>query len=38
MVWELHMKGALLMGFLGVAFLPYRACFYTTFLENCGRD
>ena len=25
------------MGFQGVAFLPSRACFFTTFMKNCGR-
>ena len=27
----------LLMGFQDLAFLPSRACFFTTFLTNCGR-
>ena len=28
--------GKLLMGFLGSPFLPFRASFSTTFLENCN--
>ena len=30
------MGGELLIGFQDVVFLPSRACFYTTFLTNCG--
>ena len=28
----------LIVCFQDVAFLPYRASFYPTFLENCGRS
>ena len=36
-LFPLSLVGNILIGFWDVTFLPTRACFSTTFLNNCGR-